>query len=146
MPNALRTLLIAGLLLAAGSLQAQSSQTTIWQKLADVHYVQTELRYVPNFGRDAQNLNGKSVTIEGFLYPINAGFWHEHFFLSALPPDACFFCGVGGPETVVEVVMAKGYKVRGSEEPIRLTGTLRLTGENNSYSLFYYLENAQEAD
>ena len=35
--------------------------------------------------------------------PFDNGMHSAHFMFSSIPLNACFFCGVGGPETVIEV-------------------------------------------
>ncbi len=59
--------------------------------------------------------------------------------LSSLPLNACFFCGVGGPETVVEVFTTKS--VTYTEKPIEIQGTLMLN-DRNPDQMIYILENA----
>ena len=60
--------------------------------------------------------------------------------LSSLPLNACFFCGVGGPETVVEVHLKS--KTRYIESPIEVKGILRLNDDDPD-SMIYVLDEAE---
>ena len=60
--------------------------------------------------------------------------------LSSLPLNACFFCGVGGPETVVEVHLTK--QTRYIEKPIQVKGILRLN-DSDPDKMIYLLEEAE---
>ena len=60
--------------------------------------------------------------------------------LSSLPLNACFFCGVGGPETVVEVRLTK--KTSFIDKPIEVKGVLKLNDDDPD-QMIYVLEEAE---
>jgi hypothetical protein len=60
--------------------------------------------------------------------------------LSSLPLNACFFCGAGGPETVIEVFLKK--EINYTEKPVEVQGTLRLNDKDPD-KMMYILENAE---
>jgi hypothetical protein len=105
----------------------------VWPKLYNITFVKTQDRLgdvdKPIFTDAVKALNGKKITLPG-----------NHFMLSSLPLNACFFCGVGGPETVVEVFSTK--PVAYTEKPIEIQGKLMLN-DRNPDQMIYILENAE---
>ena len=84
------------------------SQTDIsWETLSDVEfseiYLKEEDAYVlyPHFGLSIMELAGEEVLLSGYILAIDPT--ERYFVLSQNPFAACFFCGSGGPETVVEL-------------------------------------------
>src|SRR5688572_29686159 len=57
----------------------------------------------PIFTDATKALNGKTVSLPGYMVPFESGIKGSHFMFTSMPLNACFFCGVRGPETVVEV-------------------------------------------
>ncbi len=116
----------------------------VWPKLYRIEYDKTDKVWVdfgkPIFGKEAQSLNGKSVTIPGFLVPFEGGLKSTHFMFTSLPLNACFFCGVGGPETVIEVFSSS--PVRYTDKPVELKGRLMLNNRNPN-QMVYILEKAE---
>jgi superfamily II helicase len=51
-----------------------------------------------------------------------------HFMLSSLPLNACFFCGVGGPETVVEIFLTN--PITYTDKPVEIKGKLILNDKD----------------
>jgi len=91
--------------------------------------------YTPHFPDKLKAIDKKTVTLPGYLVPMNGGRDHETFMLSVLPIMQCMFCGQGDVPPMVEIFMKKGKKVRFTEEPIKIRGTVRLnpdTQEGNS--------------
>lgn len=94
----------------------------------------------PVFTDMVKNLNSKIITLPGYMIPFENGMKGNHFMLSSLPINACFFCGVGGAETVVEVFTTKS--VNYSEKPIQIKGKLKLN-DTNPDQMIYVLEAAE---
>lgn len=94
----------------------------------------------PIFSDAVLAMQGKVVTLPGYMMPFENGIKGNHFMLSSLPVNACFFCGVGGPETVVEVFALKPMTY--TEKPIEIKGKLMLN-ERNPDQMIYILENAE---
>jgi hypothetical protein len=94
----------------------------------------------PVFSDAVLAMQGKIVTLPGYMMPFENGIKGNHFMLSSLPINACFFCGVGGPETVVEVFALKPMTY--TEKPIEVKGKLMLN-ERNPDQMIYILENAE---
>ncbi len=125
----------------SGSLQAQSS--TVWKNLSEVSYKISEDEfgelYVPVFSDNIKNMEGKEVEADGYIIPFEGMFKPEHIILSSLPLAECFFCGSGGPETVMEVMMASPIKY--TSKRVRVKGKLTLNSKDPE-KLMYILTNA----
>lgn len=98
---------------------------------------------VPVFSNDVQKLEGREITIRGYIIPVEGYKSHKDFILSAYPYSMCFFCGGAGPETVMEVV-AKST-VAFTAEPITIKGELHLNSTDIN-KLMYSLTNAVKVD
>jgi hypothetical protein len=116
----------------------------IWPKLYDIQFVNASDKLgeyqKPIFSAAAKSLNGKLVTLPGYIVPFESGMKSNHLMLSSLPLNACFFCGVGGPETVIEVYLKK--EVTYTEKPIEIQGILKLNDKDPD-KMVYILENAE---
>jgi len=74
------------------------------------------------------------------MVPFENGMKGTHFILSSLPLNACFFCGVGGPETVVEIFLKNA--VTYTDKPVEIKGKLILN-DSNPDKMVYVLEEAE---
>ncbi len=83
-------------------------------------------------------LVGKTITLSGFINPLDAATRGTHFLLSKYTP-VCAFCPPGEPNEVVEVRTSR--PVIFSNKPVSVTGTfvLQNKGENG---LFFQLSGA----
>ncbi|EIJ44284.1 hypothetical protein BegalDRAFT_3470 [Beggiatoa alba B18LD] len=106
-----------------------------WKTLSQVQIEDTQIRFNP----DIQALNTKTITIEGFMTPLENNEIQKHFLLSALPPT-CFYCLPDSNEGIIEIHSMDGipYTFR----PLRLQGIFNLTPNNDS-GFFYQLDHAQ---
>jgi len=122
----------------------QGFPSLIWPKLYNITFVkaQDDLGEYdkPVFTSDVKALNGKKVTLPGYMVPFDNGMKSDHFMFSSLPLNACFFCGVGGPETVVEV-FTDGM-VNYTDKPVEISGILRLNDADPD-QMIYVLEKAE---
>jgi len=85
-------------------------------------------------------LNGKRVSVSGFMVPLEAKAEQTRFLLTAKPQD-CEFCIEGGPATFIEV---RSKPLRFSSKPFALAGTLRLLHDDPS-GMYYRLDAADLA-
>ena len=122
----------------------EAVNSDVWKALASVSYQVAEddygEMYVPEFSEKAKALEGTTVTVPGYIIPFEGLFKPEHVIVSSLPLASCFFCGSGGPETVMEVFL---------EDPVDYTatlvafrGTLKLN-DTDYEQLMYILEDAE---
>jgi hypothetical protein len=116
----------------------------VWPKLYNVQFVKAKDKLgeydKPVFSADARSLNGKTISLPGYIVPFESGMKSSKLMLSSLPLNACFFCGVGGPETVIEVYLKK--EVTYSEKPMEIQGVLRINDKDPD-KMIYLLENAE---
>lgn len=116
----------------------------VWKSLSEVSYKISEDQfgelYVPVFSENIKKLEGKEVEADGYIIPFEGMFKPEHIILSSLPLAECFFCGSGGPETVMEVMMASPIKY--TSKRVKVRGKLTLNAKDPE-KLMYILKDAR---
>ena len=126
----------------AGAQFSDSGQN--WKTLADVKYEKSQDEYgeiyVPRFGDEVQKMNGKTISLKGFIIPFEGMFEPKHIILSSLPIASCFFCGGSGPETVAEAFLES--EVKYTTKPVTVTGRLELN-DTDIDQLMYVLKDAK---
>ncbi len=130
--------------LISGFLTTESMAQGVWKSLSEVSYKISEDQYgelyVPVFSDQIKKLEGKEVEADGYIIPFEGMFKPEHIILSSLPLAECFFCGSGGPETVMEVMMASPIKY--TSKRVKVRGKLTLNS-NDPEKLMYILKDAR---
>ncbi len=86
-------------------------------------------------------LDGKEVTVKGYVIPLNGRKAQSHFMFSAYPYANCFFCGNAGPESVMEVFAKGDEKIEYSDDTILIKGIFRFTSRNPE-DIMFTLEDA----
>ena len=121
-------------------------QTSEWELLSTVEivmgfdeFMSTEIE-LPKFSEQLKVREGTSVTLEGFIIPLQKESEQNYFILSRFPYQSCFFCGTAGPETVVEVYSDQPFKF--TDERVKVVGKLRLN-DDNPLHLFYILDDSE---
>lgn len=116
----------------------------VWPKLYDIRFEKTKDTLgeydKPIFNQATKALNGKVVSLPGYMVPFDNGTKGKRFILTSLPLNACFFCGVGGPESVVEVYLKE--TITYTEKPIEIKGVLRLNDKDPD-KMMYVIEQAE---
>ncbi len=132
--------MILALTISAYSQTAQN----VWRDLSNVTYKigQDEFGelYIPVFSDKIKDLEGKVVEADGFIIPFEGMFKPEHIILSSLPLAECFFCGSGGPETVMEVLLKNPIKY--TSKKVKVRGKLTLN-DRDPEKLMYILKEAE---
>ncbi|HMQ47189.1 MAG TPA: hypothetical protein PKA00_06885 [Saprospiraceae bacterium] len=130
---------------AIASITSLQAQENIWKSLSRVTFKKeyNELMGfkvdVPVFSEEIKKMEGKEVTIRGYIIPVEGYKSHKEFIFSAFPYNMCFFCGGAGPETVMEVTSDQAIKY--TTEPITLKGKLALN-DSDINRLMYSLSGA----
>ncbi len=112
----------------------------LWKTLAKITYIKEYDAFLgfkidkPVFSAEIKALNGKEVTVKGFIIPVEGYKSHKEFILSAFPYSSCFFCGGAGPESVMEVTAAE--PVTYTAESIILKGKLSLNSSDANKLMF----------
>lgn len=96
----------------------------------------------PIFPRAVKALDGKTVTVKGFMFPLEEDEAQGYFLIGPFPLSCPYHYHVG-PSLVIEVKMGKG-KIKFTEEPVMVKGTLQLVPDDPEYGSFYRLLEAQE--
>lgn len=113
----------------------------IWKILLKVKYKYQKNAYIPEFDSNIKALDGKVITIQGYMYPLEEAPSHSFFMLSYYPIAICFFCGGAGPESVIEITGKK--PIRYTTKLMKLRGTLKLNSSDPE-RLFFILLGAEE--
>lgn len=117
-----------------------------WETLADIEfsdmYVEEVDEYFlyPHFGTSVRELEGKTVILRGFMLALDPQ--EGYYILSRGPFSSCFFCGVGGPETIVELKMKSEKDYFVMDEMVTMKGVLRLNADD-IYQCNYIFEQAE---
>jgi hypothetical protein len=131
------------LILFLVSFSVKAQQENVWKNLSNVTYEIGEDEfgelYLPVFGEKIQELEGKEITAGGYIIPFEGMFKPEHIILSSLPLAECFFCGSGGPETVMEVMLKEPVKY--TSKRVQVKGKLELNSKDPE-KLMYILKEA----
>ena len=83
---------------------------------------------VPVFSKEIKALEGKEVTVKGYIIPVEGYKSHKEFIFSAFPYNMCFFCGGAGPETVMEVFSKEAIEY--TAEAVTIKGKLELNADD----------------
>ncbi len=126
------------------SLPAQEKNT--WEVLANISIekrfdetLNFEVDY-PTFSNEVKALEGREITVQGWMVPLDELRGENYFVLSAFPFSNCFFCGGAGPETVMEVFSKKNIEF--TEKRITLKGRLNINADD-PIQLMYMLTDAE---
>lgn len=123
-----------------------SAQDNTWKTLSKITFTKKydELLGfkvdVPVFAGEVKKLDGKEITLRGYIIPVEGYRSHTEFIFSAFPYNMCFFCGGAGPETVMEVKALTPVKY--TTEPVTLKGILHLNNTDVN-RLMYGIEQAK---
>jgi hypothetical protein len=99
-----------------------------------------EYLFHPSFPAEIKAMVGKDLTIEGFYVPFSPE-EGAYIVISKFPMSQCYFCGGGGPESVVEVNFAKDPGKFQVDDLITVKGKLRLNTDDLDH-LFFILDQA----
>ncbi len=104
-----------------------------WEDLAKIEYTEKyfqnygEYFLYPSFSPSVKALEGKQIAITGYFLDVDP--MEKIFILSKGPMSSCFFCGVGGPETAIELQ----FKVKpnfNTDDIVTITGVLKLNADD----------------
>jgi thiol-disulfide isomerase/thioredoxin len=131
-------------LVMRGQKDVQHSKSELWPKLTaskvEKHYL--EMQYSIAYTPDVKAMEGKPVTVDGFVIPLESKESFQHFLLTIRSPT-CSFCPSGKPNEMIEVFSTKPLKW--SDELVSMRGTLALMPEKSAEGIFFQLKDAQRA-
>lgn len=118
-----------------------------WKTLSDVTFKQIYMQeldsyfWKPSFGPGVKAYEGKEVYITGYVIPVD---YDDNFYVVSRYPYAnCYFCGGGGPESVVDLRFTGKHRQYKTDERLTFKGKLRLNADD-IYQMNYILDGAME--
>ncbi len=121
------------MLILLSSYASFSQKNITWEDLAKVEFTEKffpsygEIFLYPKFSDSVKSLEGKQVTIKGYFLNIDPQ--GKLLILSKGPMSSCFFCGIGGPETAIELQF-RSKKTFKTDTIITVTGILNLNADD----------------
>ncbi|WP_421977921.1 hypothetical protein [Roseivirga seohaensis] len=141
MKKLLIVLFIAVVSVGLNAQEPKISGAKLWKTLTEVTYEISKDEYgdvyLPVFSKEIQAVEGQEVEVDGYIIPFEGMFKPTQLIISSLPISECFFCGSGGPETVMEVTMKEQIKY--TTKRIRIRGKLALNKKDPD-KLMYILK------
>jgi hypothetical protein len=125
-----------------GLLQGQTGWDLLEEtdvKLSTDPFLNEEIE-TPVFPAIVRKAEGRRISLEGFIIPLQQSMEQNFFILSRYPYQSCFFCGAAGPETVVEVYSDRSFRY--TDERVKVTGTLYLN-DGDPLHLFFMLKDCE---
>ncbi|AUC14227.1 hypothetical protein BTO06_03280 [Tenacibaculum sp. SZ-18] len=111
------------------SVMSFGQKDVTWDDLSDVkftnkYFPKYEEYYLhPEFAESIKELNGQQISITGYFLSLDPK--GQIYILSKGPMASCYFCGVGGPETAIELLFSEKQKYK-TDTIVTVTGTLTL--------------------
>lgn len=126
---------------AAAQSRLPQAHDELWRKFVDckLGYNEETGIYSIHLTREVKALDGKTVTLRGFVLPMDGSDRTSHFLLSRNTP-VCLYCPPGQPNEVVEVESPKA--IDWTDKMVSVTGKLHLVNDQER-AVFFKMENAQ---
>lgn len=137
----MKKILVVALVLVSTTGMYAQTKVNLWDTFAKTkfepkyHEKLGEYLFFPTFPAELKALVGKEVTIEGYYVPF-APEGGNYVILSKFPMSQCFFCGGGGPESIVEVYFAKSLPKFQVDDLVTVKGKLKLNQDDMDHSFF----------
>ncbi len=133
-------LLFSTQMLAAWNLNESETEAVNWEALSTVEWMFEDGFYHAVFSEEQEALDGKTMIVQGFMFPLEYSRRHQTFIVSSAPMGMCFFCGPGEAEGMVYV--QTNDPIDYSQRPIKLKGTFGLV-RDPSMGVIYELKDAE---
>lgn len=117
------------------------TDTLTWSLLGKIDYLKKpdkvygEIMF-PVINPKLKSLQGKQVTISGFIIPID----NKNYAISKNVFAACFFCGKSGPETLMGIKFKGELPKLKTDQFVTLKGTFRYN-DSDVEDWIYHIEN-----
>lgn len=117
------------------------SNDDMWKTFGSckVHLDKKSYKYSIDYTAEVKAMNGKQITVSGFILPLESSDKFKHFLLSKRTPT-CPFCPPGEPNEIVEVFTKE--PIKWDEGIIVVTGTMQFT-TNPELGLFFQIKDAE---
>ncbi|MEO9512069.1 MAG: hypothetical protein ABJN84_07995 [Flavobacteriaceae bacterium] len=114
-----------------------------WEDLTNGIFWESKMDFAifreASFSNKITSLEGKEVIVMGFFLSLDGN--PSTYLLSKNPMASCFFCGNGGPETIIELQFIKKPSYL-TDDLLSVSGILRLN-RNNPNHCYYRIEKAE---
>jgi hypothetical protein len=113
----------------------------LWAKLVKckLDYNEDKGTYSIHVTPEVKELDGKTITVRGFVLPMDGSDRTQHFLISRNTP-VCMYCPPGQPNEVVEVQAKR--PIAWSNRVVSITGKLSLINDGEQ-ALFFRIENGE---
>jgi hypothetical protein len=101
-------------------------------------------RYRPTFGRYLRELNGRTISLTGYMQPLGEDL-DAGAFLFIENPIGCWFCEMPDITGIVLVELSAGRSKLYTRSPVKVTGKLKLN-ENDPENFLYTINDATVVD
>jgi len=95
----------------------------------------------PVFDAAIKKLNGKMISITGFLIPVTT--YGNDYVISANPYSGCYFCGNAGIESIIELKF-EGNNIRYKIDRFIMVQGKLILNSGEDLGFIYTLQNAKE--
>lgn len=95
-----------------------------------------------SYSRQIRALDGQTVMLQGYIFPLEAKERHGRFLLSSIPRN-CPFCLPGGPMDLVEVLADE--PVAYTEQPVLISGVFHVLDDDDT-GLYYRMTAARQVE
>ena len=148
----IKALLLSIFIVTAFSLNAKKKPTNkVWDLLLNdvkIRYTYSleynALQPKPKFGKQVQELDGKTIIVKGFFLPLDVT--GNIFVLSYNPMNMCFFCTGNGLQTIIELNVLpehlRQFNRLRTDNYFEVKGKLRLNSDL-SENLIYILDEVE---
>ena len=121
---------------------APKPTSDIWPKLTastiDKHYL--EGTYSITFTPEVSALDNQSVSVDGFMMPLDSTAKSNHFLLSMRAPS-CPYCPPAAPNEMIEIFTTQ--PVASSDQLTTVHGMLKLMEPKSEMGIFFQIKNAK---
>lgn len=141
MKKQLVTVLLSIILSGFLPVETENNPKVSWDTLSKINWVIVKGNYEAVFTDEIKKLDGKTVEIQGFMFPLRLGSeGSEEFLLASNPISGCFYCAPGSSNSLVMVYPEDKIEFR--FDPVVLEGTFELVPDD-FYGLVYQLKNVE---
>lgn len=132
---------ISIILLGFGPAESEDTPKVSWDALSKINWVLEDGNYLAEFTQEVKKLDGQTVEIMGFMFPLSADSdGTGGFLLSANPVSGCFYCAPGSSNSLVMIYPES--KIEFQFDPVVLEGRLELVPDD-FYGLVYQMKNVK---
>ena len=117
------------------------SHAQLWDTLikTKIHVDEKKGLYSATYPPEVKALDGKMVTITGFMLPVETTVKFKHFILAKRTPT-CPYCPPGEPNEIIDIWLDKNTEY--TENLLTITGTFGFMN-NQQFGMFFKLTNGK---